>query len=544
MSRHPRPWSALYEGRVSSQPIEGSLADLLAAAVDRFAEHVALTDKERTISYAELWKCCGRFAAALAASGISSGDRVALMLPNCAEYVIAFFGIARVGGIVTQVNPMYVERELEHILRDSGASAIVVDASAFPRVRDLLAANGLRTIVVVGEPSGGLTGAAVAFDDLVASAAGDPPDVVVDPVVDVAVIQYTGGTTGATKGAMHTHASYLGTIGQTVALLVEDADAYPPNAKAVAVAPLFHIFGTLMVLVFGLRLGWNLLLVRRFEPEALLDLIRREQPVILAGVATIFAALNAQPDLERYRLDSVRLFITGGAAVPDALAESFEARTGRPIWEGYGLSEAAPVSFNSYLAPKRRGVGPPVPGTDVRIVDVETGKRNLPAGEPGELLVKGPQVMKGYWRRPGETAAVFTDGWLHTGDIARLDPEGYLEIVDRKKEMINASGYKVYPREVEEVLYRHADVAEVLVIGVPDEYRGETVKAFVALKPGADTDAETLLAHCRTLLAPYKVPRVVEFRDGLPKSAVGKLLRRTLVEEERAKREAAGATPA
>ncbi len=180
----------------------------------------------------------------------------------------------------------------------------------------------------------------------------------------------------------------------------------------------------------------------------------------------------------------------------------------------------------------------------MRIVDVETGKRNLPAGEPGELLVKGPQVMKGYWRRPGETAAVFTDGWLHTGDIARLDPEGYLEIVDRKKEMINASGYKVYPREVEEVLYRHADVAEVLVIGVPDEYRGETVKAFVALKPGADTDAETLLAHCRTLLAPYKVPRVVEFRDGLPKSAVGKLLRRTLVEEERAKREAAGATPA
>jgi long-chain acyl-CoA synthetase len=542
MSRREKPWLGLYEGRVSSQAIEGSLGDFLAGAVDRFGKQVALTDGKRAISYADLWERCDRLAAALSGAGVSPGDRVALMLPNCAEYVVAFFAVARAGAIVTQVNPLYVQRELEHILADSGASVIVVDAAAYPRVREVQDASALRTVVVVGEPQGGLGREAVDFDRFVVSAVGDPPDVVVDPVVDVAVIQYTGATTGAAKGAMHTHASFLGAVQQTTALLIEDADAYPENAKTIAVAPLFHIFGTTMVLLLGLRLGWNLVLVPRFEPLALLELIRRERPVMLAGVATIFAAFNAQPDLERYELDRVRLFVSGGAAVPRALAQAFEARTGRPIWEGYGLSEAAPVSFNTYLAPARGGTGVPVPGTDVRIVDLETGMRDLPIGEPGELLVLGPQVMKGYWQRPDETAAVLTDGWLHTGDVARIEPEGYLEIVDRKKEMINASGYKVYPREVEEVIYRHPDVAEVLVIGVPDQYRGETVKAFVALRPGGDADTDAIIVHCRSLLAPYKVPRIVEFRDSLPKSAVGKLLRRVLVEEERAKSEPAGAT--
>jgi long-chain acyl-CoA synthetase len=541
MSRREKPWLGLYEGRVSSQAIEGSLGDFLAGAVDRFGKQVALTDGKRAISYADLWERCDRLAAALSGAGVSPGDRVALMLPNCAEYVVAFFAVARAGAIVTQVNPLYVQRELEHILADSGASVIVVDAAAYPRVREVQDASALRTVVVVGEPQGGLGREAVDFDRFVVSAVGDPPDVVVDPVVDVAVIQYTGATTGAAKGAMHTHASFLGAVQQTTALLIEDADAYPENAKTIAVAPLFHIFGTTMVLLLGLRLGWNLVLVPRFEPLALLELIRRERPVMLAGVATIFAAFNAQPDLERYELDRVRLFVSGGAAVPRALAQAFEARTGRPIWEGYGLSEAAPVSFNTYLAPARGGTGVPVPGTDVRIVDLETGMRDLPIGEPGELLVLGPQVMKGYWQRPDETAAVLTDGWLHTGDVARIEPEGYLEIVDRKKEMINASGYKVYPREVEEVIYRHPDVAEVLVIGVPDQYRGETVKAFVALRPGGDADTDAIIVHCRSLLAPYKVPRIVEFRDSLPKSAVGKLLRRVLVEEERAKSEPAGA---
>jgi long-chain acyl-CoA synthetase len=541
MSRREKPWLGLYEGRVSSQAIECSLGDFLAGAVDRFGKQVALTDGKRAISYADLWERCDRLAAALSGAGVSPGDRVALMLPNCAEYVVAFFAVARAGAIVTQVNPLYVQRELEHILADSGASVIVVDAAAYPRVREVQDASALRTVVVVGEPQGGLGREAVDFDRFVVSAVGDPPDVVVDPVVDVAVIQYTGATTGAAKGAMHTHASFLGAVQQTTALLIEDADAYPENAKTIAVAPLFHIFGTTMVLLLGLRLGWNLVLVPRFEPLALLELIRRERPVMLAGVATIFAAFNAQPDLERYELDRVRLFVSGGAAVPRALAQAFEARTGRPIWEGYGLSEAAPVSFNTYLAPARGGTGVPVPGTDVRIVDLETGMRDLPIGEPGELLVLGPQVMKGYWQRPDETAAVLTDGWLHTGDVARIEPEGYLEIVDRKKEMINASGYKVYPREVEEVIYRHPDVAEVLVIGVPDQYRGETVKAFVALRPGGDADTDAIIVHCRSLLAPYKVPRIVEFRDSLPKSAVGKLLRRVLVEEERAKSEPAGA---
>ncbi|MGH3086487.1 MAG: AMP-binding protein, partial [Rubrobacteraceae bacterium] len=296
----------------------------------------------------------------------------------------------------------------------------------------------------------------------------------------------------------------------------------------------FHIFGSTMVMLFSIRHGWNMLLVPKFQPDEMMRMIRDEKPVMLAGVATLYMALHSYPEMESYGLDRVLLYTSGGASVPVGLLDSFERRTGRPIWEGYGLSEGAPVSFNTYLRGPRGGtIGVPIPGTDVRIVDVETGEEDVQLGEPGELVVRGPQVMKGYWRMPEETENALRDGWLYTGDIARMDEEGYLYVVDRKKDMVNVAGYKVYPREVEEVFYQHPEVVEAVAVGMPDERKGEVVKAFVVTKPESSVGEEDLMEYCAENLTSYKVPKEIEFREELPKSAVGKLLRRVLAEEER-----------
>jgi long-chain acyl-CoA synthetase len=510
------------------------LSEFLADAVARFPRRIALSDGARRVSYSELGDLAARLASALGAAGVRRGDRVALMLPNSIEYIASFFGVACAGAVVTQMNPLYVRPEVEHILADSSASALFIHAEAYERLEGMRAPATLRTVIVVGSTARPVAAEAVPFSAFVEGAP-HPGTVALDPSRDLAVIQYTGATTGRARGAAHTHASLLAAVGPTISVLIEDVEAFPPDAKALAVAPLFHIFGTTMVLLFGFELGWNLVLVPRFDAEEILTLIRKERPVMVAGVATIFAAFNARSDLERYELDRVKLFVSGGASVPPALAREFEARTGRPIWEGYGLSEAAPVAFNSYLnGPRPGSVGVPVPGTDVRIVDAETGSSELPAGAAGELLVRGPQLMREYWQRPDETSAALAGGWLHTGDVARISADGFVELVDRKKEMINTSGYKVYPRELEDALYQHPAVAEALVIGIADDARGEIVKAFITLKSGAAADTESIIDHCRTLLAPYKIPREVEYRTSLPKSAVGKLLRRVLVEEEQA----------
>jgi long-chain acyl-CoA synthetase len=316
-----------------------SLPQLLLESVSRFPDHVALTEEGRGVSYEDLWERCGRLAGALAASGVRSGDRVALMLPNGVDYVVSFFAVARAGAVVAQVDPLSARRELEHVLSDSEATALLVGPDTYARVRGFDAPASLRTTMIGGAPG----------------SAPDPPDVAIDPARDLAVIQYTGGTTGRPRGACHTHASLLGAVTQTISLLIEDVDALPPNAKSIAVAPLFHIFGTTMVLLLGFELGWNLLLMPRFDLAHMLELIRREQPAMLAAVPAIYAALDARPDLERHGLDRVQLFVSGGAPVPPALAQRFEARTGRPIWEGYGLSEAAPVTFNTYVAGPRSG---------------------------------------------------------------------------------------------------------------------------------------------------------------------------------------------
>jgi long-chain acyl-CoA synthetase len=531
-----RPWLSIYGSTLSDEPISGSLTAFLEETAESYRDNVALTQGERTISYGELLDLSGSFAAALSEAGVKKGDRVGLMLPNCPEYVIGFFGTVRIGAAATQVNPLYVGRELEHIFDNSGTETLISHTMMYPKVKDVQTRTPLKRVICVGEPEGGLKDGDVSFDEFLHSASESAPSVTIDPKEDLSSVQYTGGTTGVSKGAMLTHANLLGGVRQTMDLLIEDPAALPENGKVIAVAPFFHIFGMTMVLLFGLRMGWNLLTVPRFQPDVVMEMIRDQEPVMLPGVATIFVALHNYPDMENYGLDKVELYTSGGASVPLGLLRSFERRTGRPIWEGYGLSEGAPVSFNTYLRGSVGGsIGVPIPGTDVRVVDIETEESEVPIGEPGELVVNGPQVMKGYWNMPEETEKTLRDGWLHTGDIARMDDDGYLYIVDRKKEVINASGFKVYPREVEEILYEHPEVVEGVAVGVPDEYRGETVKVFVVKKEGSSLTEEDLIAHCKENLAPYKVPKLVEFREELPKSAVGKLLKRVLADEERKK---------
>ena len=536
MSQGKEPWLSVYEGKLSERPIEGSLTAFLEEAVDKHRDNVALTQGESPITYGELLELTEKMAAALSEAGVKKGDRVGLMLPNCPEYVIGFFGAMRMGATATQVNPIYVGRELEHIFDNSGSETVIVHEMMYEKVKDIQSRTPLKRVICVGQPESGLKDDDSTFDEFLGTPSGGAPEVDLDPQEDLASIQYTGGTTGVSKGAMLTHRNLLGGVQQTIDLLIEDPEDFPHNGKVVAVAPFFHIFGMTMVLLFSLRHGWNLLLVRRFQPDEMMQLIKQEKPIMLAGVATLYTALHAYPDMEEYGLDEVLLYTSGGASVPVGLLRSFERRTRRPIWEGYGLSEGAPVSFNTYLRGSVGGsIGVPIPGTDVKIVDIETGDKEMPLGEPGELIVKGPQVMKGYWRMPEETANTLRDGWLYTGDIARMEEDGYLYIVDRKKEVINTSGYKVYPREVEEVLYQHPEVVEVVAVGVPDEYSGETVKVFAVRKAGSAVTEEDLVAYCKENLAPYKVPKVLEFRDELPKSAVGKILKRVLAAEEREK---------
>jgi long-chain acyl-CoA synthetase len=529
-----RPWKVAYEGKISESTIDVSLTRLLEEAVEKYRDKTVMTFRGIEASYEQLLEKSERLAAALFSEGVGKGDRVALMLPNCPEYVICFFAVAKLGAVVTQVNPIYVGRELEHILNDSGAGTIVVHEHAYRKVHAVREGVPLKRVIVVGEAVN-LEGADTSFDRILEAASGTATAVEIDPMEDLAAIQYTGGTTGISKGAMLTHRNLLANIEQNMSLVMENPRDLD-GGKTVAVAPFFHIFGTTVVLLTAIRYGMNMLIVPRFRVEEMMELIKREQPVMLGGVATIFTALHGYPDMESYGLDRILLYVSGGASVPVGLLESFERRTGRPIFEGYGLSEGAPVSINTYLrGPVAGSIGVPMPSTDLKIVAVETGEEEMPVGESGELIVKGPQVMKGYWNMPEETARTIRDGWLYTGDIARMDADGYFYIVDRKKDVIIASGYNVYPREVEEVLYKHPEVVEAVAVGVPDEYRGETVKAFVVRKEGSAVTEEEITSYCKENLAPYKVPKLLEFREELPKSAVGKLLKRMLVEEERKK---------
>jgi long-chain acyl-CoA synthetase len=543
MFRTEKPWLEVYErGNVEpeSRIFEGSLYELFRQAAEEHRGRNALSFYGTTFEFGRLQALVEKMAASLAASGVSKGDRVALMLPNCPQYVISFFATVRLGAIVTQINPMYVEREIEHILNDSGAETIVAYAAVYERVKTVLPDSNLKTVIVVdfGDEPEGLDPGHHTFGNFLSADADPAPDVEIDPAEDVAALQYTGGTTGVSKGAMLTHRNLVANVQQAIDVFVRNPDQFT-GRRCVGALPFFHIYGLTCVMLFGIRLGTEQILLPRFEVAEALAVFENARPTMFSGVPTMYMALLASgEDLRKHHLHDVMIFNSGGSALPVNLKRSFEERVGKPLFEGYGLSEASPVTHNNppFLGEGREGsIGIPIPSTDARIVDVETGETEMPVGESGELIIKGPQVMKGYLNMPEETARTLKDGWLHTGDVAKMDEDGYFFIVDRKKDMIVASGYNVYPREVEEVLFEHPDVAEAVAIGVPDDYRGETVKAFVVKRSGATTTEEEILVFCKERLAPYKAPKAVEFRDDLPKSAVGKLLRRVLVDEERAR---------
>jgi long-chain acyl-CoA synthetase len=548
MFRTEKPWLAVYEaGNVDpeTEVFDGSLYDLFVRAAEEHRGRTALSFYGTTFEFERLQALVEKMAASLAASGVSKGDRVALMLPNCPQYVISFFATVRLGAVVTQINPMYVKREIEHILNDSGAQTIIVYADMYERVKTVLPGTSLKTVVAVsfGDAPEGLDAGHQPFGDFLSTDVAPAPEVRIDPAEDVAALQYTGGTTGVSKGAMLTHRNLVANLQQTIDVFIRNPGAVT-GQKIVGALPFFHIYGLTCVMLFGIELGVEQVLLPRFEVEEALAVFENDRPTMFSGVPTMYMALLASgADLRKHHLHDVKIFNSGGSALPVNLKRSFEEEAGKPLFEGYGLSEASPVTHNNppFLGDGREGsIGIPIPSTDARIVDVQTGEREMPVGESGELIIKGPQVMKGYLNMPEETATALKDGWLHTGDVAKMDEDGYFYIVDRKKDMILASGYNVYPREVEEVLFEHPDVAEAVAIGVPDEFRGETVKAFVVKRSGAGTTEEEIVTFCKERLAAYKTPKSVEFREDLPKSAVGKLLRRVLVDEELAR---SGATP-
>ncbi|HYN04878.1 MAG TPA: long-chain fatty acid--CoA ligase [Vicinamibacteria bacterium] len=556
-----RPWLRHYDEGVPSTIAvsDVTLPELLDRTAARAPGKVALRlflDPRMPVpalTWAQLRERTLRFATALFQLGVRKGDRVAIMLPNCPEFVVAFYGALRIGAIPVNTNPMYVAREMREQFGDSGCETLVLLDQFFPRLREIHAATRVRRAIVVdlteGLPWPARSLARLAqsrrgerakvpaetdvsfFHELLRSYPPTPPGASLLPT-DVALLQYTGGTTGTPKGAMLTHRNLVANGLQARSWFPRLREEHEVILGAV---PLFHAYGLLSVLFLGVAGVAEIVLLPRPRPDAVLEALHRFRPTLFPGVPTLYAGIIDHPRVAEYDLRTGTQCLSGAASLPASVVERFEALTGGRLVEGYGLTETSPLTHGNPIHGERRvgSIGVPVPGTDARIVDLATGEP-LPPGGEGELEVRGPQVMLGYWNRPAETAEMMHDGWLRTGDISRMDSDGYFYVVDRRKDMIDASGFKVFPREVEEVLLMHPAVREAVVAGVPDAYRGETVKAFIVLRPGATASAEEIVEFSRLHLAAFKVPRKVEFRSELPKSMVGKYLRRVLVEEERA----------
>lgn len=506
-----------------------TLYEMLKRTVDRVPNQRALLFAGTEMSYGDLHGHVLRAMAALKTMGVQPGDRVGIMLPNCPQYVIAYYAITGLGAIVVQISPLSAAPELEYLLNDSGCESIVAFDALLPMVASVRPAE-LRHIIGVrlGASTVTLPDAAVWFDEWIQS--GGPAEQVEIPTLDpdqtTAVLQYTGGTTGRSKGAMLTHRNVVANAIQAEYFV---PGGIQPDDLGVCVLPLFHVYAMTICMNLPIAFGGAILLVPRFDAKELLMLIERHHVTLFPGVPTMYVALTQVLEPGSNALSSLRVCNSGGAPLPVQVLHHFEDLSGAVMAEGYGLSEASPVTHSS-LANRRKvgSIGVPAPETEAKIVSVDDPSVELEMGDIGELAIRGPQVMKGYWNRPEETARTLVDGWLLTGDIAQIDEEGFTFIVDRKKDLIIASGYNIYPRDVEEALYQHPAILEAAVIGVPDDYRGETVKAFVVVKSGQSVTAEELIAFCRAHLSAYKVPRLIEFREALPKTSVGKILRRGL----------------
>ncbi|MGV3487975.1 MAG: long-chain-fatty-acid--CoA ligase [Tuberibacillus sp.] len=532
-----KPWLNHYTENVrwDSEIPNKTLPQVLRETAAKVPDRDALRFYDKAITYRELVALVQAFASALQRKGVEKGDRVAIMLPNCPQYVVAYYGILTVGAVVTQVNPMLVERELEYILKDSGAETILVFGDLYKKVKAVESNTNLENIIIVNfMPKNENYDRDLTFEQFLQTGNGVVDPVDIEPEEDLAVLQYTGGTTGRSKGAMLTHRNVTANAYQCYEFFKEDI--HFGQEVCLTVIPLFHVFAMTSGMNLSILAGSTNILLPRFDLEEVLNVIKKEQPTSFPGVPTMYIAITNHPKAEEYGINSIRVCNSGSAPMPLGIMRDFEGKTGAFILEGYGLSEASPVTHcNPSFAERKPGsIGIGIPQTEYKIVDVETGTTELPYGELGELVIKGPQVMKGYWHMPEETENTLRDGWLYTGDIAKMDENGYVYIMDRKKDMIIASGFNVYPRDVEEVLYEHPAVKEAAVIGVPDAYRGETVKAFIVKKDGVDVTEEEIINYCKNNMAAYRVPKIVAFRDELPKTNVGKVLRRALKEEEMA----------
>ncbi len=533
---------------------ETTFYEILVENAEDYGERPALSFLGKEMSYSELREAVDRFSSALHQLGVEKGTRVAIMLPNIPQYLIVHYAILKLGAIAVPTNPLYVEREIKYQMNDSEAEILIVLDFLFKRIKNIWSETGLRAVIVTGIKEY-LPGHLRILYPLKARKDGthtkikeednvlffqrlmkqDYPPVTPANIgpEDIAMFLYTGGTTGLSKAAVLTHKNIISNVRQMRAWMTDCNDG---NENVLSVLPFFHSYGLTTCMHFSLVTKSNAVLIPRFDAKTVLKAIQKNKCSMFPGVPTMYIAINGYPDVAKYNLDSVKACISGAAPLPGEVQREFERITGGRLVEGYGLSEASPASHSNPLNGLRKegSIGIPFPQTSAKIVEPETHEE-LPVGGIGELAISGPQVMKEYWKRPDETAQVLLDGWLYTGDMARMDEDGYFYIVDRKKDMIIAGGFNIYPRDIEEVLFEHPKIKEAVVAGVPDSYRGETVKAYIVLKEGETATSEEIIDFCKEKLAKFKVPKFVEFREELPKSQIGKVLRRVLVEEEKKK---------
>lgn len=556
-----KPWLELYPPsiRKTLDYERIPLQEYLVRAATKFPEKTAIHFLGKDVSYKEFYESSLKFANYLRSIGINKGDRVAIMLPNCPQNAIAYFGILFSGAIVVQTNPLYTERELKYQMNDSGAKAIISLDILYPRITNVVKETELEHVIITGikdylpfpknviypfiqKKEYGISvkvehrGMNHLFTEMIKISKPNPIRNEFDFDKDIAILQYTGGTTGSPKGVMLTHKNLISNTAMCGEWMHKCEDG---EETVLGILPFFHVYGMTTVLILSVMLGNKMVLLPKFDVETALKTIDKLKPTIFPGAPTIYIGLLNHPDLKKYDLSSIKACMSGSAALPLEVQQKFEKVTGGKLVEGYGLTETSPVTHANFIWATDRvngSVGVPWPDTDSCILGPDSNVPMKP-GEVGEIAVKGPQVMKGYWNKPEDTEATFRDGWFLTGDLGYMDEKGYFYVVDRKKDMIIAGGFNIYPREIEEVLYEHEAVLECVAAGIPDPYRGETVKVFIVLKEGAKVTEEELDKYCRTKLAAFKVPRQYEFRTELPKTAVGKILRRTLIEEEKKKQE-------
>ncbi|MEH7014731.1 long-chain fatty acid--CoA ligase [Neobacillus niacini] len=523
-----KPWLASYtEGDPHQIDIPSiTIFDILEKSAYKYPTKIAVVDGERELTFSELKNICERVAKALYKRGFRKGDCISIMVPNCLEYVIAFFSIQRLGGIVVQVNPNYQPAELDHILRNSESKGIVAFRDQMEKLEKIGLANEVIFILADQEIN--------EEDNLHHWIATETSELLIRDVQpeDVAYLAFTSGTTGRPKGVMISHSNLVSMqyIGYTSGLYRVFEKGEHCN---LGFAPLYHGMG-LYSLIESIFIGGRLYLIDKFDMNYILEMIRKQRPTIFYGSPTMYIALLNHPDLKKDDLTCFQFCICGSSPLPIEVIKKFEEITGAPMVEAWGLSEAtAGVTRNPIAGIRKVGsTGIPMVNLEVKIVDIATGTMEMPIGEPGEIIVKGPIVTTGYWKNPEETKKTIRDGWLHTGDIGTMDSDGYFYIVGRKKELIITGGFNVYPAEVEDVIYQHPAVLEAGVYGVPDSYRGETIKAAIVLKKDAILTAEEIQDWCRERITRYKVPRIIEFRESLPKTAVGKILRRQLRDDD------------